>query len=88
MDKTRTPILQRAAAALTRTTKNINNSTKLASTVAPKKEVKKNPSKNILQDEIAVRAYFISERRQEMGWSGNHESDWIEAEKQLRAETQ
>lgn len=38
------------------------------------------------QDEIAVRAYFISEQRQKIGRTGDHLSDWIEAEKQLKAE--
>ena len=38
------------------------------------------------QEQIALRAYFISERRQQLGWEGNHVSDWIEAEQQLIAE--
>jgi hypothetical protein len=35
---------------------------------------------------IATRAYFIAERRQKMGWSGDSSSDWIEAESQILAE--
>ena len=38
------------------------------------------------KDKIAVRAYFISERRHQLGWDGNEESDWMEAEQQLQAE--
>ncbi|MFI0348316.1 MAG: DUF2934 domain-containing protein [Chthoniobacterales bacterium] len=38
------------------------------------------------KDKIAVRAYFISERRRQLGWDGNPESDWMEAEQQLLAE--
>ncbi|MBX9742509.1 MAG: DUF2934 domain-containing protein [Chthoniobacterales bacterium] len=41
----------------------------------------------ISHDEIALRAYFISERRREKGLEGNPKSDWVEAEKQLRAES-
>lgn len=37
-------------------------------------------------EEIQLRAYFISERRQTMGWPGNSSTDWIEAESQLVAE--
>ena len=38
------------------------------------------------QEQIALRAYFISERRQQLGWEGDHLSDWAEAERQLIAE--
>jgi len=37
-------------------------------------------------EDIQLRAYFISERRQTMGWPGNSSTDWIEAESQLVAE--
>jgi len=36
--------------------------------------------------DIALRAYFIAEHRQRHGLPGNSHSDWIQAEKQLRAE--
>ena len=35
---------------------------------------------------IAVRAYFLAENRQNHGISGDHSSDWHQAENQLRAE--
>lgn len=35
-------------------------------------------------EEIALRAYYIGERRLRLGLGGNAESDWLEAEKQLR----
>jgi len=41
---------------------------------------------HILREDIQLRAYFISERRQTMGWPGNASTDWIEAESQLVAE--
>jgi hypothetical protein len=40
----------------------------------------------ISNDDISLRAYFIAERRQAMGWPGDSTSDWVEAERQLRAE--
>ena len=41
---------------------------------------------NICNEAIAVRAYFISERRRQLGWDGDETTDWIDAEKQLLAE--
>jgi hypothetical protein len=38
-------------------------------------------------EEISLRAYFIAERRQAMGWPGDSTSDWVEAERQLKAES-
>ena len=35
---------------------------------------------------IAVRAYFIAERRHKMDWHGDSTGDWVEAERQLKAE--
>lgn len=40
----------------------------------------------ISHDDIALRAYFIAERRNFFGAPGDASSDWIEAERQLRAE--
>ncbi len=38
-------------------------------------------------DEIRTRAYFIAERRLQLSLRGDEASDWIEARKQLMAET-
>ncbi len=38
-------------------------------------------------DEIRMRAYFISERRRRFALPGDAESDWLEAERQLLSET-
>ena len=40
----------------------------------------------IPHDDIALRAYFIGERRQKMGWAGDSATDWADAVSQLRAE--
>ena len=37
---------------------------------------------------ISLRAYFISEHRRSIGMPGDAESDWMEAERQIRAEIQ
>jgi septal ring-binding cell division protein DamX len=54
-----------------------------------KKAVKKPAAKKavkISSEEIALRAYFISEHRHHHGIHGDAHSDWIEAERQLKAE--
>lgn len=40
----------------------------------------------IPHDDIALRAYYIGERRQKMGWPGDSGTDWADAVSQLRAE--
>ena len=37
-------------------------------------------------EDIALRAYFIAERRSKMGWHGDSTGDCVEAERQLKAE--
>lgn len=38
-------------------------------------------------DEIRMRAYFISERRRRFALPGDADSDWLEAKHQLLSET-
>ena len=38
------------------------------------------------QDDVALRAYFIAEKRSKLGLPGDSHSDWVEAERQLAAE--
>ncbi len=40
----------------------------------------------IRNEDIALRAYFIAERRQQLGLPGDSLGDWTEAERQLLAE--
>jgi hypothetical protein len=54
------------------------------SPAAPLRKAAKAPA--ITGDDIALRAYFIAERRQKMGWHGDSTGDWVEAERQLKAE--
>lgn len=39
---------------------------------------------SVTTEDIALRAYFIAEHRRHRGLPGNPESDWLEAERQLR----
>lgn len=59
--------------------KSATSSNKVASKINPKK---------LTQEQIALHAYFISEKRQKTGRSGDHLSDWIEAERELMSETE
>lgn len=56
---------------------------KKASASPKKKEVQRTV---ISETDIGLRAYYIAERRQKMGWPGDSTSDWVEAERQLKAE--
>jgi hypothetical protein len=39
------------------------------------------------RDDVALRAYFIAEKRQSQGLPGDEHQDWVEAERQLAAES-
>ena len=41
---------------------------------------------SITPADIALRAYFIAEKRQKLGLPGDSTNDWVEAERQLKAE--
>jgi hypothetical protein len=50
---------------------------------------KKAPARKVVTfstEDIALRAYFISENRHRHGIHGDAHSDWVEAERQLHAE--
>ncbi|MEI8234329.1 MAG: DUF2934 domain-containing protein [Verrucomicrobiota bacterium] len=44
------------------------------------------PASQVTPADIALRAYFIAEKRQKLGIPGDSTSDWVEAERQLKAE--
>lgn len=50
------------------------------------KTPKASPPLEISTEVIALRAYFLGEARQTEGLPGNSTTDWLEAERQLRAE--
>jgi len=39
---------------------------------------------SVTTEDISMRAYFIGERRRYLGLAGDPQSDWLEAERQLR----
>jgi hypothetical protein len=55
-----------------------------AETGAGKAQVK--PAAPPSAEQVALRAYFIAERRRTLGIHGDETSDWIAAEKELLAE--
>jgi hypothetical protein len=44
------------------------------------------PEPEISPEAISLRAYFIAERRHQMGWDGDSHTDWLDAVTQLKAE--
>jgi hypothetical protein len=50
----------------------------------PKRTAKSAPS--FAHEDVALRAYFLSEKRRSQGLPGNEHQDWVEAERQLLAE--
>ena len=53
-----------------------------------KKEAAKAAAKPIAihLEDVALRAYFIAEKRQQLGLPGDSLGDWVEAERQLLSE--
>ena len=39
---------------------------------------------SVTSEDIALKAYYLAERRRNLGLPGDAESDWLEAERQLR----
>ena len=85
MDKNKKPILSQISVPSAKAASAPKKLT-TASSEKPKKNNSQASSIQISSEQIAVRAYFISERRRELGWGGNEETDWADAEKQLTAE--
>jgi hypothetical protein len=61
--------------------------------VAPKKSAKKTVSAATKdkvtrnsQEEVALRAYYIGERRRSLGMAGDEKSDWMQAEEEISQE--
>ena len=91
MNKNKKPLSQKIAAAASKISKAVSAPAKTPEkkqeTLSLKKEKKVIPPIDLSREDIALRAYFIGERRRELGWDGNEQTDWIDAEKQLLAET-
>ena len=59
-----------------------------AKKAAPRKTAPPTPKKPAFtDDDVALRAYYLGEKRQQLGLPGDSHSDWVEAERQLKAES-
>lgn len=56
---------------------------------APRRTPKTAPARTpaFTTDDVALRAYFVAEKRRQHGLPGDEHQDWIEAESQLLAES-
>jgi hypothetical protein len=52
----------------------------------PKNQARKNIDVQPSNEQVALRAYFIGERRRNLGIPGDETSDWVEAEREVREE--
>jgi len=66
--------------------KSTSQSSKDKASISSSKASSKTATKKPTEEQIAMRAYFISEERRQTGRSGDHLSDWRDAEQQLIAE--
>lgn len=60
---------------------------KVAAKAKPAAKAAKPKAPAYTQDDVALRAYFIAEKRRAHGLPGSEHQDWIEAERQLAAES-
>jgi hypothetical protein len=63
------------------------SSQKVGSSKKGARKVRSSAPPGPTDEEIRIRAYFISERRRRFGLPGDANSDWIEAKRQLLSET-
>ena len=86
------PVKPAAVAALAKTAKPApKTATAKKKPAAPKAKAAPKPAKPAApaytRDDVALRAYFIAEKRQAHGLPGDEHQDWVEAEKQLAEES-
>ncbi|SRR6266852_6230996 len=55
-------------------------------TTGPKSKARKNIDAQPSNEQVALRAYFIGERRRNLGIPGDETSDWVEAEREMLEE--
>jgi hypothetical protein len=82
--------IKKAPLRRTATTRKIARPTRKKSAAARKGKVLMPPESGQiagpLDEQIRIRAYFISERRRRFALPGNADSDWLEAKRQLLSE--
>jgi hypothetical protein len=55
-------------------------------TTVAKSKVRKDIDEQPSNEQVALRAYFIGERRRNLGIPGDETSDWVEAEREILEE--
>ena len=55
-------------------------------TAVAKSKARKNINAHPSNEQVALRAYFIGERRRNLGIPGDETSDWVEAEREILEE--
>ncbi len=55
-------------------------------TAVSKSKARKNIDAQPSNEQVALRAYFIGERRRNLGIPGDETSDWVEAEREISEE--
>jgi hypothetical protein len=78
------------AVAKTKPAARVVAATPAVATPKPVRTVKKKPAPELTltlrQEDVALRAYFIAEKRQKLGLPGDSTSDWVQAEAELTSE--
>lgn len=76
------PLVAKPVAAITRAAATATRV--LTRAAGGKAEVVAVLSRTVTNDQIAIEAYYIAERRRKMGIPGDSQGDWLEAERKLR----
>jgi Protein of unknown function (DUF2934) len=67
--------------------KTVQGKTASSSTTA-KSRARKKAMEQLNEEQVALHAYFIAERRRKLGMPGDETSDWVQAERELLSENQ
>jgi len=65
--------------------KTVQGKTASSSTTA-KSRARKKAMEQLNEEQVALHAYFIAERRRKLGMPGDQTSDWVQAERELLSE--
>jgi hypothetical protein len=57
-----------------------------SSSTTAKSRARKNAKEQLNEEQVALHAYFIAERRRTLGLPGDQTSDWVQAERELLSE--
>jgi hypothetical protein len=57
-----------------------------SSSTTAKSRARKKAMEQLNEEQVALHAYFIAERRRKLGTPGDQTSDWVQAERELLSE--